>query len=125
MRFLTGHGEVHFTRLAGNRKVEAMNDRYKQPASLSELVTRARDYAEVAMRNVGHVPPTMFAATPDGLLHFVPQGLQDHSHPIGVAWGMASVGAYSQGCPARSTCALWPTGSSRRNPLEAAAAPDY
>lgn len=40
-------------------------------------MARARDYAEFAMRNIGHVPPTMFAATPDGLLHFVPESLQD------------------------------------------------
>jgi hypothetical protein len=47
------------------------------PKPLAELMACARDYAEFAMRNIGHVPPTMFAATRDGLLHFVPESLQD------------------------------------------------
>lgn len=47
------------------------------PKPLADLMARARDYAEFAMRNIGHVPPTMFAAARDGLLHFVPESLQD------------------------------------------------
>ena len=53
--------------------------RRKKPAQkpLTALVECARDYAEFAMRNIGRVPPTMFAATPDGLLNFLPESLED------------------------------------------------
>ena len=45
--------------------------------TLKLLVTEARNYAEFSMRNIGHVPPTMLAMTPEGTLTFLPDGLED------------------------------------------------
>lgn len=47
------------------------------PADLDALVTYAEGYAEFAMKNVGRVPPTMLAISPEGLLHFIPESLED------------------------------------------------
>ena len=49
----------------------------KEPADLDTLAAYAEGYAEFAMKNVGRVPPTMLAVSPDGLLHFIPESLED------------------------------------------------
>lgn len=48
-----------------------------QPAPLDELLALAQGYAEFAMRNIGHVPPSLLANSPIGLIHFVPDSLKD------------------------------------------------
>lgn len=45
--------------------------------SLTELLKRARGYAEFAMRKFGNVAPMMIAETPRGPVHFIPSNLQD------------------------------------------------
>lgn len=47
------------------------------PKALAILLDEARKYAEFSMRNIGHVPPTMFAMTPEGTMTFLPDGLED------------------------------------------------
>ncbi len=47
------------------------------PEALETLLHQARKYAEFSMRNIGHVPPTMLAMTPEGTLTFLPDGLED------------------------------------------------
>ena len=47
------------------------------PASLDNLLALAQGYAELAMRNIGHVPPALLAESPSGLIHFVPDSLKD------------------------------------------------
>lgn len=49
------------------------------PASLDQLLALAQGYAEFAMRNIGHVPPSLLADSPTGLIHFVPSNLKDES----------------------------------------------
>jgi len=49
----------------------------KEPTDLDTLVAYAEGYAEFAMKNVGRVPPTMLALSPEGLLHFLPESLAD------------------------------------------------
>ena len=41
----------------------------KDPTELDTLAAYAEGYAEFAMKNIGRVPPTMLAISPDGLLH--------------------------------------------------------
>jgi hypothetical protein len=48
-----------------------------QPAPLDDLFALAQGYAEFAMRNIGHVPPSLLADSPTGLIHFVPTNLKD------------------------------------------------
>ncbi len=48
-----------------------------QQAQLDELLALAQGYAEFAMRNIGHVPPSLLADSPTGLIHFVPKNLKD------------------------------------------------
>jgi hypothetical protein len=48
-----------------------------QPAPLDELLALAQGYAEFAMRNIGHVPPSLLANCPTGLIHFIPASLAD------------------------------------------------
>ena len=48
-----------------------------KPASLDKLLALAQGYAELAMRNIGHVPPALLADSPTGLIHFVPDSLKD------------------------------------------------
>jgi len=45
--------------------------------TLKTLLEDAKNYAEFSMRNIGHVPPTMLAVTPEGTLTFLPDGLED------------------------------------------------
>lgn len=49
----------------------------KEPTDLDTLATYAEGYAEFAMKNIGRVPPTMLAISPEGLLHFIPESLED------------------------------------------------
>ena len=42
------------------------------PKLLDDLLGEARNYAEFMLRKAGSIPPTMFAQTPEGLLHFLP-----------------------------------------------------
>ncbi len=49
----------------------------KKPDALKTLLEDAKNYAEFSMRNIGHVPPTMLAVTPEGTLTFLPDGLED------------------------------------------------
>ena len=49
----------------------------QEPADLDTLATYAEGYAEFAMKNIGRVPPTMLAISPEGLLHFIPESLAD------------------------------------------------
>ena len=49
----------------------------KKPDALKTLLEDAKNYAEFSMRNIGHVPPTMLAMTPEGTLTFLPDGLED------------------------------------------------
>ena len=51
----------------------------KKPKALEILLDEARKYAEFSMRNIGHVPPTMLAMTPEGTLTFLPDGLEDEN----------------------------------------------
>ncbi len=44
----------------------------KEPTDLDTLVAYAEGYAEFVMKNIGRVPPTMLAVSPEGLLHFLP-----------------------------------------------------
>jgi hypothetical protein len=48
-----------------------------QTAPLDEILALAQGYAEFAMRNIGHVPPSLLADSPTGLIHFVPSNLKD------------------------------------------------
>ena len=45
--------------------------------ALDALMRRAEDGAEFAMRKIGKVPPTFLAATPSGLLTFIPSTMAD------------------------------------------------
>ena len=47
------------------------------PTDLDTLIAYAVGYAEFAMKNIGRVPPTMLAASPEGMLHFMPESLAD------------------------------------------------
>ena len=49
----------------------------QEPTNLDTLTSYAEGYAEFAMKNIGRVPPTMLAVCPDGLLHFIPESLED------------------------------------------------
>ena len=49
----------------------------KEPTDLDTLATYAEGYAAFAMKNIGRVPPTMLAISPEGLLHFIPESLED------------------------------------------------
>jgi hypothetical protein len=49
----------------------------QRSASLDALLDRAQGYAEYAMRNIGHVPPTLLAASPVGSIHFIPDNFKD------------------------------------------------
>ena len=49
----------------------------KDPIDLDTLTAYAEGYAKFAMKNIGRVPPTMLAISPDGLLHFIPESLGD------------------------------------------------
>ncbi len=49
----------------------------KEPTDLDTLAAYAEGYAEFAMKNIGRVPPTMLAISPEGLLHFIPESLED------------------------------------------------
>ena len=59
--------------------IPANNDlvKSKEPTDLESLAAYAEGYAEFAMKNIGRVPPTMLAAAPEGLLHFIPESLAD------------------------------------------------
>ena len=46
-------------------------------SDLAFLLKQGTDYAESAMRKLGHVPPALFALTPQGGLQFVPSSLED------------------------------------------------
>ena len=48
-----------------------------QQAPLDKLLAYAQGYAELAMRNIGHVPPALLAESPTGHIHFVPDSLKD------------------------------------------------
>ena len=48
-----------------------------QPAPLDKLLALAQGYAEFSMRNIGHVPPALLADSPNGVIQFVPDSLQD------------------------------------------------
>ena len=49
----------------------------KEPTDLDSLAAYAEGYAAFAMKNSGRVPPTMLALSPEGLLHFIPESLED------------------------------------------------
>ena len=49
----------------------------KDPTDLDTLAAYAEGYAEFAMKNIGRVPPTMLAISTEGLLHFIPESLED------------------------------------------------
>ena len=49
----------------------------REPTDLETLTAYAEGYAEFAMKNIGRVPPTMLAVSPEGLLHFLPESLAD------------------------------------------------
>ena len=49
----------------------------KDPIDLDTLTAYAEGYAKFAMENIGRVPPTMLAISPEGLLHFIPESLGD------------------------------------------------
>ncbi len=49
----------------------------KEPTDLDTLIAYAEGYAEFVMKNIGRVPPTMLAVSPEGLLHFLPESLAD------------------------------------------------
>ncbi len=49
----------------------------KDPIDLDTLAAYAEGYASFAMKNIGRVPPTMLAISPEGLLHFIPESLGD------------------------------------------------
>jgi hypothetical protein len=49
----------------------------KEPTDLDTLAAYAEGYAEFAMKNIGRVPPTMLALSPEGLLHFIPEHMAD------------------------------------------------
>ena len=49
----------------------------KDPTDLDTLAAYAEGYAEFAMKNIGRVPPPMLAISPEGLLHFIPESLED------------------------------------------------
>lgn len=46
-------------------------------SDLALLLKQGTDYAESAMHKLGHVPPALFALTPQGGLQFVPSSLED------------------------------------------------
>ena len=49
-----------------------------QPQAVLEvLMNQAQGYADFSLRRVGHVPPTMLAETPKGMIHFMPPNLAD------------------------------------------------
>ena len=48
-----------------------------QPGPLDKLLAQALGYAEFTMRNIGHVPPALLADSPTGLIHFMPDGMED------------------------------------------------
>jgi hypothetical protein len=48
-----------------------------QPAPLDKLLALAQGYAELAMRNRGHVPPALLADSPTGVIQFVPNSFKD------------------------------------------------
>ena len=48
-----------------------------QPAALDKLLALAQGYAEVAMCNLGHVPPALLADSPTGVIQFFPHSLKD------------------------------------------------
>jgi hypothetical protein len=48
-----------------------------QPAQLDKRLSHAQGYADFAMRNIGHVPPTLMAESPTGAIHFVPHNFKD------------------------------------------------
>ena len=45
-------------------------------SDLAFLLKQGTDYADSAMRKLGHVPPALFALTPHGGLQFVPSSLE-------------------------------------------------
>ena len=54
-----------------------MNPENTPPTDLDTLAAYAEGYAEFAMKNIGRVPTTMLALSPEGLLHFIPENLAD------------------------------------------------
>ena len=49
----------------------------RQPAPLDKLLALAQGYAELAMHNIGHVPPALLADSPSGVIQFFPHSLKD------------------------------------------------
>jgi hypothetical protein len=49
----------------------------RAPLPLDDLLARAEAYANFLMRKNGQVPPTLLAATPKGVLCYVPNNLSD------------------------------------------------
>ena len=47
---------------------------------LNEVVKQAVKYAEQSMKSIGHVPPTLLAQTPDGLIIHTPREMEDERH---------------------------------------------
>jgi hypothetical protein len=47
--------------------------------TLDDLLAQAEHYADYSMRNIGHLPPTLFLIGPDGPLMFMPESLADTS----------------------------------------------
>lgn len=46
-------------------------------SDLALLLKQGTNYAESAMRKLGHIPPALFALTPKGALQFVPKSLEN------------------------------------------------
>ena len=46
---------------------------------LDDLLVQAKHYANHSMRNIGHLPPTLFLIGSEGLLMFMPESLADES----------------------------------------------
>jgi len=44
---------------------------------LQPLIAQATDYANYTMRKIGHIPPTLLAETPDGLLVCIPESMEN------------------------------------------------
>ena len=74
------------------------------PTDLDTLAAYAEGYAEFAMKNIGRVAPTMLVVSPEGLLHFIPESLEDERAKNDFAKNGRLVCA---SCGATSSAARW------------------
>lgn len=69
---------IHLARVRVTRYACAVSEKAKPDrAALDALLRQAEEGAAFAMRKIGSVPPTFLAATPSGLLTFIPSTMSD------------------------------------------------